>query len=137
MCFLYIGCVMDLEDSFVRDKSALERQFESRLRYTEQVFLQKEQQLLDKNATLRLQCTDLEQYKMLREELAAQLEQTKAAIQKNERQHKLQLDQLEQTFLQARDQLQVSNVYECLYIFIQTHRQRIHTIINTTNYSDI
>lgn len=96
----------DLEETHSSDLHMMERQFENTCKYMEKIFMEKERQILEKNMTLDKQIKDLAEFQAMRTSLANELEQTKLTIFKNERSHKLQLDELEKKFLSARDGLQ-------------------------------
>lgn len=96
----------DLGENHTADLTMMRRQFENTCKYMEKIFLEKEKQIMDKNALLEAQIKALSDLQAARTALATELEQTKSVIFSNERTHKLQLDELEKRFLAARDGLQ-------------------------------
>lgn len=84
----------------------LKKQFEGAMKRAEQVFMGKEEELLEKNRHIMQEVSDLGNFRKLRHDLAAELELTKQTIHSNEKRHKAQLDELETKFQQARQQLQ-------------------------------
>lgn len=98
--------LQDLEAQQIEDRKEMKERFQAALEKAERLFLQKEAQLLESNAKLRKQVEGLADYKRMRAQLAADLEKTKKIITDNERRHRHELDELERTFLAARDHLE-------------------------------
>jgi hypothetical protein len=88
------------------DKQIMQTHFESTLKRAESVFLEKEGQLTEKNGVLSKSVHVLDEFKVLRKQLADELNETREKIDANESWHRQQLDDLERKFLAARDRLE-------------------------------
>ena len=96
----------DLRTTHAQDLQAMSQQFDQTCKFMEKLFLDKESQMLNLTQKLEGEIQGMEGLAAQRRQIAQELEETKLLIFKNERAHKLQLDELEKRFLAARDGLQ-------------------------------
>jgi len=96
----------DFTEMHQAELERMRQQFERTATFMERIFMQKEEELMEKNTQLDKQIRGMSDLAELRSSLSSELAATKQQIFSNERAHKLSLDQLEKKFLAAREGLQ-------------------------------